>query len=91
MGKQRLECGVCGAASEHRGASAEFAEHYLCTACLRELEKEKAAIPTARLVQGVDYYIDQGYWVFTEGYHLTRGYCCGNGCRHCPYGQVNVQ
>ncbi|MCG9881787.1 MAG: DUF5522 domain-containing protein [Bacteroidia bacterium] len=23
--------------------------------------------------------------VFTEAFHLQRGYCCGNGCRHCPY------
>ena len=24
--------------------------------------------------------------VFTEAYHLKRGHCCENGCRHCPYG-----
>ncbi|MGW8121082.1 MULTISPECIES: DUF5522 domain-containing protein [Roseivirga] len=24
--------------------------------------------------------------VFTAKYHLKRGYCCKNGCRHCPYG-----
>ncbi|MCU0324132.1 MAG: DUF5522 domain-containing protein [Spirosomaceae bacterium] len=24
--------------------------------------------------------------VFTEKYHKKRGYCCKNGCRHCPYG-----
>jgi uncharacterized protein (TIGR00290 family) len=24
--------------------------------------------------------------VFTEAYHLKRGYCCKNRCRHCPYG-----
>lgn len=23
--------------------------------------------------------------VFTKAYHLERGYCCGNGCLHCPY------
>ncbi|HYI78124.1 MAG TPA: DUF5522 domain-containing protein [Chryseolinea sp.] len=23
--------------------------------------------------------------VFTEAYHLKRGYCCKNRCRHCPY------
>lgn len=34
----------------------------------------------------VDYYIDQeGRFVFTEHYHLRRGYCCGNHCIHCPY------
>ncbi len=24
--------------------------------------------------------------VFTEAFHLKRGYCCKSGCRHCPYG-----
>jgi hypothetical protein len=34
-----------------------------------------------------DYYIsEQGFKVFTEKYHLKRGYCCKNNCRHCPYG-----
>lgn len=32
------------------------------------------------------YYNEQGYKVFTEKFHLKRGYCCKNGCRHCPYG-----
>lgn len=34
-----------------------------------------------------DFYLsEQGYKVFTEKYHLRRGYCCESGCRHCPYG-----
>jgi len=33
-----------------------------------------------------DYYFsEEGYLVFTEKYHLKRGYCCQNNCRHCPY------
>jgi hypothetical protein len=33
------------------------------------------------------YYTDKsGLLVFTEKYLLERGYCCRNGCRHCPYG-----
>jgi hypothetical protein len=32
------------------------------------------------------YYTPEGFIVFTEAYHLKRGYCCKNGCRHCPYG-----
>ena len=33
-----------------------------------------------------DYYIGKdGYIIFTEKYHLKRGYCCGSGCKHCPY------
>ncbi len=37
-----------------------------------------------------DYYLDEhGNMVFTEKYHLKRGFCCKNKCRHCPwqYGQ----
>jgi hypothetical protein len=40
----------------------------------------------AELQEGIDYYIENGFWVFTSAYHLKRGYCCKNGCRHCPYG-----
>ncbi|MBW8686362.1 DUF5522 domain-containing protein [Chitinophaga rhizophila] len=36
------------------------------------------------------YYNEQGYMVFTEHYHLQRGYCCGNGCKHCPYAYEKV-
>jgi Family of unknown function (DUF5522) len=32
-----------------------------------------------------DYYMEGQYMVFTAAYHLKRGYCCGSGCRHCPY------
>jgi hypothetical protein len=33
-----------------------------------------------------EYYYDGPYIVFTEAYHLRRGWCCQSGCRHCPYG-----
>lgn len=36
------------------------------------------------------YYNKNNYVVFTEKYHLQRGYCCGNGCLHCPYSYENV-
>ena len=37
-------------------------------------------------------YLDPetGLWVFTALQHLNRGYCCGSGCRHCPYEHMNV-
>jgi uncharacterized protein DUF5522 len=38
------------------------------------------------LVEGVDYYLENGLYVFTGHYLLKRGYCCQSGCRHCPYG-----
>lgn len=31
------------------------------------------------------YFNEKGYKIFTEQYHLKRGYCCKNGCKHCPY------
>lgn len=38
------------------------------------------------LQEGIDYYFnDDGNFVFTEAYHLKRGYCCKNGCLHCPW------
>ena len=41
--------------------------------------------------EGIHFYYDENnYIVFTEKYHLQRGYCCGNGCRHCPYKFENV-
>ncbi len=43
------------------------------------------------LTEGEDfYYNEQGYMVLTEKYHLQKGFCCGNGCRHCPYNFENV-
>ena len=36
-------------------------------------------------VEGVDYYVEDGRWVFTAEYHRRRAYCCRSGCRHCPY------
>ncbi|HNQ13496.1 MAG TPA: DUF5522 domain-containing protein [Bacteroidia bacterium] len=37
-----------------------------------------------------DYYLSpEGYVVFTEKYHLKRGYCCQSNCRHCPYKSRN--
>ena len=32
-----------------------------------------------------DFYYEGPYMVFTEAYHLKRGYCCNSNCRHCPY------
>ena len=43
------------------------------------------------LQEGEDfYYNEQGLMVLTEKYHLQRGYCCGNGCKHCPYDYERV-
>lgn len=38
-----------------------------------------------KAIEGEDYYLEGGRVVFTEAYHLKRGYCCNSKCRHCPY------
>lgn len=38
-----------------------------------------------KLVEGEDFYFEDGLMVLTAHYLEKRGYCCGNGCRHCPY------
>jgi len=35
--------------------------------------------------EGVDYYFENGLMVLTAEFLLKRGYCCGSGCRHCPF------
>ncbi|MGD9562104.1 MAG: DUF5522 domain-containing protein [Pyrinomonadaceae bacterium] len=35
--------------------------------------------------EGVDYYFENGLMVLTAEFLRKRGYCCGSGCRHCPY------
>ena len=44
-----------------------------------------------QLVEGIDYYIENGFMVFTARYLRNRGYCCESGCRHCPYGFVRAE
>lgn len=41
--------------------------------------------PVALPLEDGDFYIESGQYVFTEKYHLKRGFCCQSGCRHCPY------
>jgi len=44
-------------------------------------QKDSNENPTPR----PDFYIENGLYVFTEAYHLKRGHCCENACRHCPW------
>jgi ATP-binding cassette subfamily B (MDR/TAP) protein 1 len=43
--------------------------------------------------EGLDTYVDptSGYQVLTSNALLRQGRCCGNSCRHCPYGRFNVR
>jgi len=57
----------------------------ICRSCVTGFyEKHSANSPQS--LCSPDYYVDpDGRLVFTADYHLRRGYCCGSGCRHCPY------
>lgn len=48
----------------------------------KEIPSEDTNVP---LKEGDDFYVENGFYVFTAKYLLKRGYCCNNGCRHCPY------
>ena len=39
----------------------------------------------ADFIKGIHYYMDGDRVVFTELWHIQRGECCGNKCKHCPY------
>src|SRR5258705_1070903 len=65
----------------------------LCKDCLSKINHDirvsKAyKFPTQKemFIEGLHYYKEGGYWVFTELYHILRGHCCKSGCRHCVYG-----
>jgi hypothetical protein len=36
-------------------------------------------------VENIHYYMEGERVIFTSLFHIERGSCCGNGCRHCPY------
>jgi hypothetical protein len=48
----------------------------------KEIRKETKP---EKFTEGVDYYFENGLMVLTAHFLKKRGYCCGNGCRHCPY------
>ncbi|HEU5074015.1 MAG TPA: DUF5522 domain-containing protein [Polyangiaceae bacterium] len=59
----------------------------------RESGPSFAALHAAACARGESSYIDPdtGYRVFTQLGLERRGTCCGCGCRHCPYGHVQVK
>ncbi len=45
----------------------------------------------SKWIEGIHYYLNkEGLVVLTRIFHLERGYCCGNGCLHCPYDYEQV-
>lgn len=44
------------------------------------------------LIENLDFYYNEaGFIVLTEKFHLEKGFCCGNGCLHCPYDYIHVE
>ena len=36
-------------------------------------------------IENIHYYKEGSNIIFKELFHIQRGQCCGNGCRHCPF------
>ncbi len=64
----------------------------LCNSCLTELNDMvvsnsiREQVLPADFVEGIHFYKENGYFVFTELYQYLKGKCCTNVCRHCAYG-----
>jgi hypothetical protein len=57
----------------------------VCRDCVLKFQRKQSDAVPRKVLPG-DFYFDAGgLMVFTAAYHLRRGYCCGSGCRHCPY------
>jgi prepilin-type N-terminal cleavage/methylation domain-containing protein/prepilin-type processing-associated H-X9-DG protein len=56
----------------------------ICHACVSAFHASQPRPAGPKILPG-DFYFDTGLMVFTAAYHRRRGYCCGSGCRHCPY------
>ena len=57
----------------------------ICRACVIEFQRRERRSEAQKPVAGDCYSDPDGLLVFTAAYHRRRGYCCGSGCRHCPY------
>ena len=75
-------CTECLKAYEAVSATAAASDTASATATV----SAAASVSASELSEGVDYYLENGLFVFTAKYLLNRGYCCNSGCRHCPYG-----
>jgi len=42
-------------------------------------------------IKDIHYYMEGERVIFTALFHIQRGSCCGNGCRHCPYDPKHVK
>ncbi|MSP09380.1 MAG: hypothetical protein EXR23_03370 [Flavobacteriaceae bacterium] len=54
-------------------------------------QKPKSQPGDSQLSAQGDYYMENGFCVFTADYHKKRGFCCGNECRHCPFAPKHLK
>ena len=63
----------------------------LCNGCLKKFDdwikySKTYDFPEKMSLMRPEYfYVENGFYVFTSLYHLHKGKCCGNNCRHCVY------
>jgi len=57
----------------------------ICRGCVERFHQTNKITNAEAKIRPGDYYFDKGLMVLTATYLARRGYCCGNGCRHCPY------
>ncbi|MEX2233753.1 MAG: cysteine-rich CWC family protein [Cyclobacteriaceae bacterium] len=93
----QCQCSMITISSETHAFLEKTSWGCLCLNCLKEIDQKVQSIqgevfPAAKeLKEGVHYYLENGFWVFTELYHMLRGHCCESGCRHCAYGFIKVK
>jgi Family of unknown function (DUF5522)/Cysteine-rich CWC len=83
------DCSSIALSDETRAFLSKTSYGCLCNACLlhfQSLVVQANAVDCKQVVEDTHYYMEGGFMVFTELYHMQRGYCCKSGCRHCVYG-----
>ncbi len=70
-----------------------FYDDCLCNKCMIDINQmvsfsEIHPLPQQEelLIKGLHYHYENNLLIFTELYHLQRGYCCKNECKNCAYG-----
>ncbi|XP_077505293.1 uncharacterized protein C1orf53-like isoform X2 [Amblyomma americanum] len=84
---------------ERRKKTAEYSKIFhdmdvsVCWGRLSDNERKIYEAHKLAIQRAEKSYIDPvtGFNVFTGLFHYLRGYCCGFGCRHCPYQHINAK
>jgi cob(I)alamin adenosyltransferase len=86
------ECSSCCTTAQQQQQQQPVVEVAVAVA-VPDIEDMFHKVHEESMRQAEGTYIDPatGFTVFTELTHLKRGKCCGNKCRHCPYGFEKVK